>query len=333
MRAGCTRAVVIVLAVAAAALIASARAQASDVALSLRTSDGLVVAKAPEKLVERWQLLLSRMKHPPSDNAHVFRWLSQHGGMPSAINIYFDETTHARQQPQPSARTWRKSTVGESVSDGLIPFITGKELFEAYLLIRSTGADVFIDKKASPAAAPIQHNIFILSSAFMNGQDGIYIDGRNYSKNVNGYNIVTISPDGSAVTGAEGFALYESPDDSQRMADFLNNQSPGTYVVASVKTGPGVFLSYDAVAALQRYGSRENPDPQLMSSHAMFGRKGSTPGSATETSAIGLGTKIILFGSGNIIDESELDSMSARIAGSAVLLTGTKAKDAIYIFN
>jgi hypothetical protein len=317
---------------------AAAAAPEDKTSLSLRTSDGLVVVSAPAPAIDYWRNTLSGIKNPPVSNAGVFKWLSQHGAPPSSIRVYFDAARQTQQPPKTSAPSWKKNTVRKAVEAGLIPCVEGKELFEAYLLIRLTGEDVFIEKKAVAAAAvsPVHHSIFILSSAYGNGLDGILIDGVNYPENVNGYNIVTISPDGSAVTTgpeAEGFALYDTPDDARRMAEFLSGQPDGAYAVAAVKMGPGVFLSSDSVSALRKYGSREALDPQLLSSHAMFGRKGWAPGAARETTAVNLGTKIILFDSDALVGEDELGSVSPRISSGAVLLTGTHYNDPIYIFK
>jgi len=145
-----------------------------------------------------------------------------------------------------------KTTVAEAVAAGEIPYITSKELYEAFMLIRASGDRMFLLKSDKTGAVGtttgFKHTIFILSSSFGIGFDGIIVDGVNYSKNVVGYNIVAFAPDGKTISGSEGFQLFKNPDDDKHMADFLNGQPAGSYAAASVNYGPGVYLYSDAVS-------------------------------------------------------------------------------------
>jgi len=325
--------------IASALLIASAAARAEDgqtTSLTLRTDTGIIVVEGSQDDINRWRGMLFELSEPPSTNRAVLRWLADKGIPSGAVRSYANSADPSSNLGS-AQQSWRKMTVAEAVMSGEIPCVIGKELYEAYILIKASGDKMYILKNTThPAAASpagFQHSIFIISSAFYSGNDGIFVDGENLSKSVLGYNIVTFSPDGKTVTGSDGFELFNKPDDSRRMADFLNSQPAGAYAAAAVKFGPGVFLFSDATAALRAYGSQAVLDPQVLSSHAILGVKGSPAGDALEATAVNLSSEIIVFKDDLYVEETRLEELSEGVSGRIIVLGGSKPSDTVYVLE
>jgi len=304
--------------------------------LSLRTGDGLVVVEAPQAELARVKNLLRSEASPPETNRSLFLWLIEHGSGPDSVRLYAssDEKIHRSSGHSPSSR-WQVMTVEQAVRSGKVPDIGGLRAFEAYMLLRSSGFRVFLDKTSiSNTALPftIPHTVFVLSSSWGNGYHGIFVDGHNLSKGINGYNIVILTPDGEKVAAAESFNLFSGPGHAADMAEFLNSQQEGSILLASVKMGPGVFFSGAVLNALQRYGANENPNPQVLSSHAIIGKKGLAPGGAAESAEVNLGTNLVYFDNSLFIDPAQAGSIVAPGA-AAVVLSGTGADTTINVYG
>jgi hypothetical protein len=175
--------------------------------------------------------------------------------------------------------------------------------------------------------------VFVLSSAYGVGRTGIYVDGVNISKDKAGYNVVTFSPDGAQVTGAESFELFDKPEDGPRMASFLLGQPEGAFAAVSVGVGPGVFFTPDDITALRSVGSKESLDPELLSSHALLGRKGFQPGNALEATAVNFPSRIIYFPASEFVSPQVIDKDDAQTEGKVFIISGTAPDDPIYILE
>ncbi len=322
----------------AAVLCSSGTGAEDTTTLSLRGEDGLVVIEAPVADIKNWESKLAGPPSPPSTIKGIFKWLVGNGAPARSIRLYGNLSG----KPESGGRrapAWIKTTVREAALAGDIPDIAGRELFEAYMLMRAAGEKAFFIKavdaadSASASVDGFPHSIFVMSSAASNGHFGIYVDGARVSTSNTGYNLVAFTPDGKSITRTIGFNLYGDPGDGDRMADFLNSQPEGTYLAAAVNIGPGVFLTLDAVNALHKYGAKESPDTQLLSSHAMFGRKGWARGMAFEAAAVNLASRIIVFGSAMFVSEAELPDLSGNEGRRLFALTGTGPDDPLFILK
>ncbi|HOO55368.1 MAG TPA: interleukin-like EMT inducer domain-containing protein [bacterium] len=314
------------------AIIAVAADTVDILTLSIRTKDGLAVVEAQESEIENWKTGLAGMKNPPSTNLEVLSWLLEEGVEPQRIRLYLNLAGKISSIGRQGLE-WEKTTIKQAVRSGQIPNLTSRPLHEVYTMLRSAGISVLLSDKLKNDNIQSHHDrtIFVLSSAFHNGREGIFVDGRNLSKGGIGYNIVAYPPDGDAIS--ETFELYDKPDDGPRMASFLNSLPEGTYIAAEVNFGPGVFLSGGAISALQSYGSMENLDPELLSSHAMIGKKGLASGLATEVSEVNLGSSVIEFSDDIFVGTDRLENIIGVSVGKTVVITGTEPSDIIYILK
>lgn len=308
------------------------------VTFSLRTEDGLVVLDAGEAEIREWKRLLDETPVAPSTSIELFKWLTDRGARADSIRLYaasFVSSESVRIGAHPLA--WKKTNVGTAVRSGEIPDITGRKPYEAYMMIRASGERFFILDQSGGSGGglkpAISRSVFIMSSASGNGIDGIYVDGVNCSKGSKGYNIVAFSPDGTAVSGVGSFDLFSDPDAGGKMAGFLNGMPDGTFIAVAVRHGPGVFLTSDAVEALRGYGSKVYLDPEILASHAMFGRKGWPPGTALEASEVNLGSSVPVYDRSIYVGESQLEELSVEQSGRIVALSGTDEDDLVYILE
>lgn len=304
--------------------------------LSLRTDDGLVVADCSMEKAEELMEKMAAMDNPPSAGRDVYRWLLSNNIPADSIRIYLGKTAAGGADSKKTGMKWTVSGLREAERRGEIPAISGLELFEAYMILRSAGYEVFLsekDIKKTQTAMGLKHTIFALSFAFQNGYHGIYVDGKDYSRAETGYNIVTIPSGGEVVDKSVGYSLYVDVDAGRKMADFLNGLPKDTIVLASINHGPGVFLTSAAVSALQQCGSAESPDPEVLSSHAMIGKKGMAPGTAIEKSTVNAGSNVIYFSDDLYVDVSDLEKVFPGGSGRAIILTGTGADDKTYVYS
>lgn len=326
---------VIALALAALLFSGAALGEGGAKTLSLRTDDGLVVADCSIEKAEEMMGIMAGLANPPSTGREVYKWLIGNGVSADSIRIYLEKRSGGADSKNAGMK-WRAASLRDAERGGVIPSITGLEIFEAYMMLRSAGYEVYLSKddfNRENSPIQIKHTIFVLSYAFQSGYHGIYVDGKDYSRAEIGYNIVTIPPDGGEVSDSAGYSLYVDVDGGRKMADFLNGLPNGTFVLASINHGPGVFLSGAAVQALHGCGSVESPDPEVLSSHAMIGKKGMAPGTAIEKSAVNAGSNVIYFNEDLYVDVTSLESRFSGASARAVVLTGTDADDMAYVYS
>ncbi len=109
----------------------------------------------------------------------------------------------------------------------------------------------------------------------------ILINGVDYSPNLRGYNLVAIARNGEILDRAV-FDTFASPEESHRLARFIEVLPAGTIVVASVKDEAEGQITEDAVLALHSLGGKEDLRGRLWLSHLLIGVKGAPPGTAIE---------------------------------------------------
>lgn len=304
--------------------------------MSLRTNDGLVVVDCTTDRAEELLGIMATLASPPSSNRDVYKWLLQYNTPADTIRIYMDKNNADSVSAGIPDMKWKSMDLLSAERQGAIPSISGLEIFEAYLMLRSSGFSVLLssaDVERSKAELDLKHTVFVLSYAFQSGYHGIYVDGKDHSRAEIGYNIVTIPPDGGGVDQSTGYSLYVDTSGGIKMAEFLNGLPDGTFVLASINHGPGVFLTGDAIKALHACGSAVVPDPEVLSSHAMIGKKGMPSGSAIEKAAVNAGSNIIYFNKDLFVDVSGIEKVDLSSYGRTVVLTGTEPGDRVFIYT
>jgi len=311
---------------------ASGGADSGLATLTLRTSDGLALVDGSLELVEELRSRLELEPFPPVTNRQLFAWMTANGAV--AENIRLFARGGAAADSSPSALRWRKTTVRKAILAGDAPYILGRPLYEAYMAIRASGARMFLID--SPAAingvSDFPRTIFIFSSAYGDGMHGIYVDGADKSPHSNGYNVVAFDGKSGKVTETGGFNMFIGPEEGERMEGFLRALPAGSYAAVSIKWGSGPFMTPGVESALSEFGSRQSLDPEMLISHAMFG--GKIPGAeAEEAAAVNLGSKVVLFGAGDRLSESDIAAGSVPGPGRALAISGTRPDDAVYILE
>lgn len=325
-------AVVFTACAAIAETAASGAPDGGSATLTLRTSDGLALVDGASEFIEELRSQLELEAFPPVSNRQLFAWLTTRGA--AAANIRLFARGGAAADSAPAAPMWRKTTVRKAILAGDAPFIIGKPLYEAYMAIRASGARMFlIDSPAAlDAISDFPRTVFIFSSAYGDGMDGIYVDGADRSPNLNGYNVVAFDGKSGKVTASGGFNMFIGPEESEKMESFLRALPAGSYAAASIKWGSGPFMSPGAENALSEFGSRQSLDPEMLISHAMFGGKG-MGAEAAEASAVNLGSKVVLFGSADRLSEADIVAGAVPSPGRVVALAGTRPDDTVYILE
>ncbi|MEW6231110.1 MAG: interleukin-like EMT inducer domain-containing protein [Chloroflexota bacterium] len=113
----------------------------------------------------------------------------------------------------------------------------------------------------------------------------IYVDGKDYSTNRKGYNLVVVDPRTGRV---ENQAFFDTsspsrhPRESIRLMDFIKGISPGKIVAAAIADDASLSLEQGAVDALGGIGAQASLRGRLRWGHAVIGVKGARPGQALE---------------------------------------------------
>lgn len=81
----------------------------------------------------------------------------------------------------------------------------------------------------------------------------IYLDGRDVSPNLRGYNLVALDPNGRFLSAAN-FDTHADADASRRLAEWVRNLAAGTIVAGAVRDEASMDLGQDAVDALHGLG-------------------------------------------------------------------------------
>lgn len=110
----------------------------------------------------------------------------------------------------------------------------------------------------------------------------IYVNGRDESPNLRGYNIVVVDPRTGAVQARGNFDTFASGRESNRLTEFLAGVAEGDLVAAAASDEASTHLTPPALDALRAVGARYDLRAKFRWSHALLGVKGAPPGSASE---------------------------------------------------
>jgi hypothetical protein len=111
----------------------------------------------------------------------------------------------------------------------------------------------------------------------------IYVDGIDASPNERGYNVVVINAQSGAVEASAAFDTFASPENSARLARFIEKIPEGRIVAVAVRDEASRNLTEEAVSALRSIGASQNLRGKFRWSHAIIGAKGATNGTANES--------------------------------------------------
>jgi len=320
----------LIVALACAPAQAQQPAEGEIVAFTVNTQDGIIVLHGP--LVELLKLRdrLASELAPGATNSSLASFLSS-AGLPPSVSFDMFIPAGITGESRPVQMNRIETTVRQAEAEGRIPPIGGRELFEAYTLIRMRGDSFMLIGEAPPAAPPLKHSVFVLSSSFGFTRDGIFIDGVNRSPGKVGYNFVTLSPDGDSIIGADGFETYADNTAGGKMQAFLEAQPQGSIALGSIRVGPGVFITGGAIGAMSQYGSASEPNPQIVSSHAMIGVRGMRPGTAVEASEVNGNSLVVIFKKDIYVPPDALAALEAAPGSRLIAVSGTAPDDRIII--
>jgi hypothetical protein len=113
----------------------------------------------------------------------------------------------------------------------------------------------------------------------------IFVDGVDVSPNQVGYNLVALDVAG-VVQGSKTFNTLASPDESQALADWLQQWPTGTIIAGAVRDEASMSLTETAVNALKTIGLTTDLRARFRWSHAFVGVVGAPPGSALESAKL-----------------------------------------------
>jgi hypothetical protein len=316
-----------------------ARAAAVETTLSVRTQDGLVVLHGPEDEMRQAMRTLQSELPPGATNRDLLRFLYHRwpAGQLKA-DAYTDITGSGTGKGVEPAVI--ETTVRQAVERGDIPNIMGRELFEAYMLIRMRGDTLMMMRPPPPGSPQIQHTVFVFSSAWGTGMSGIFIDGDNAFNSKagsppppNGYRFVVLDPEGGKILNEAEFKTFEDLDSGNRMEQFLAGQPAGAVLLGAVQWGPGVYLTGGAVNAMHDYGSTNEPDSQILSSHALIGRKGLAAGAAVEAAAVNSSSDVVLFDNRLYMAEDKIKELKKLPGLRIVAIAGTAPDDKVVLIG
>lgn len=326
------------LALAILMLLIAAALPAAAATLSVRTADGLVVVHGQATALENLRAELARNMPPGAANAQLLQHIFQNHANTFEAAAYTSEQAGLGQADVGSP-TVLETTVREAERSGFVPAITGKELFEAYMLIQMRGDSFKILGDPPQGAIQTPRDIFVFSSSYGSEISGIYVDGKkivpetDFWTSPNGYKIIAMDPDTGAVLATAEFPTFSDPDSGAKMADFLNAQPDGALVAGAVKWGPGVFLTGSAIDAMWQYGAAADPDPELHMAHAFIGRRGLATGQALEAVAVQDSCRLVLFSPGTYISRAAAGTLSPAPGSRIIAVRGTGPGDTILIIG
>lgn len=317
-------------------LLVLAAAPASAASLSVRTSDGLVVIHGETAVLIGLQQGLGAHVAAGATSAGLLQYLLQNHADGLRAEAYTAETLGTG-VPIEAQATVLETTVEEAARNGHIPAIQDMELYEAYSLIRMRG-DTFMLLGAPPPGQPeIHHSVFVFSSTTGTDLAGIFLDGKRIVPQgpmqdaPNGYKFLVLDPQGRDIIATAEFRTYEEPDSAARMQAFLQEQPGGALLVGAIKWGPGVYLSPGAVEAMWQYGSAADPDPQILSSQALIGKKGLPKGQALEQTAVNNSSRVTLFSAGAYITPDNVADLNPAPGSRIIAIAGTAPGDTVFI--
>ena len=109
----------------------------------------------------------------------------------------------------------------------------------------------------------------------------IYLDGRDVSPNLRGYNLVALDEAGRLVDAAN-FDTHADPAASRQLAAWVRGLPQGTVVAGAVRDEASMSLGQEAIDALRSLGVQTDLRGHFRWGHAFIGKAGAQPGWAKE---------------------------------------------------
>jgi len=159
--------------------------------------------------------------------------------------------------------------------------------FERYTRLAELGATQAGDGWSIGATGATINSSLVVQSA---GNDvgnfaHIFVDGVDVSPNQVGYNLVALDAAG-VVQGSKTFNTLAAPEESQALADWVQQWPIGTIIAGAVRDEASMKLTEAAVNALQTIGLTTDLRERFRWSHAFVGVVGAPLGSALETARL-----------------------------------------------
>lgn len=128
-------------------------------------------------------------------------------------------------------------------------------------------------------------DLAVTSGGFFAGKfASLSVGGRELYVTRRGYTLVAVDQLETQQLPVETFDTFRDPQESARMAEFIQGLPAGTIVAGAVCDEASQHLTQDAVLALRSLGVQTDLRGQFRSSHAFIGVKGAPPGTAVEDS-------------------------------------------------
>ena len=132
----------------------------------------------------------------------------------------------------------------------------------------------------------IKHSLVIQSAGNDVGNFAhIFVDGVDVSPNGVGYNLVALDKAG-VIQASKTFNTLATPEESQALADWLQQWPPGTIIAGAVRDEASLNLTETAVNALKAIGITADLRARFRWSHAFIGVIGAPPASALEAASL-----------------------------------------------
>ncbi|MEW6201613.1 MAG: interleukin-like EMT inducer domain-containing protein [bacterium] len=304
-------------------------AQEEPLTLSVRTLDGLIIFAGGDNEIRSLGQEIGERFRSPLTTIETITGLNSVGKLPNQMELYFSPEGERRK----IEHKVQEMKLGDAVRQGVIPNITGRDLYEAFLMLRSEGIGMKIIAEPPDGNMNLKASVLIHSSMIGYNPSRIFIDGRDYSSGAVGYNLAVLSPDGKEVLAKAGFETYAAAEQGEAMERFLRAQPEGAILLGTVFMGPGVFLTTGAIDALRVYGLAADINTELAQSHAFIGKKGSPTGAVLEQTAPNLDSTVTLFAADLYINLSEIETVASHTGGMTVILSDTAPTDTVYIIT
>ncbi|MBI4757645.1 MAG: hypothetical protein HY783_01360 [Chloroflexi bacterium] len=174
------------------------------------------------------------------------------------------------------------------------------------------------DTQVGKTGVPSPVSIAVRSAGLEAGNYAhIYVDGKDYSTNRKGYNLVVVDPRTGRVESRVFFdtsSPSRHPRESMRLMDFIKGISDGKIVAAAIADDASLSLEQGAVDALSGIGAQASLRGRLRWGHAVIGVKGALPGQALEDISLAVPAQVHVG--------VNVTSVRLGVAISAVTLAG-----------